>query len=304
MRALVNTANSSKPAEIRDVPEPTPASNEVVLEVRAAAINRGELRLLAGRPEGWRPGQDIAGVVVQRAADGSGPADGARVVALVDGAGWAERVAAPVSRLAVLPDAVSFEAAATLPIAGLTALRALRLGGSLLGSRVLVTGAAGGVGHFAVQLGARAGATVTAIVGRPERGEGLGALGAARVVVGTDGLEGPFDLVLESVGGASLAACIRCAAHGGTVVVFGNSSGEETPISFRNLGDAHVCGFHVYGSGDRPTFDEDLGTLASLIAAGDLDPQIGYEGSWRDPRPALDALRDRNVVGKAVLRID
>jgi NADPH:quinone reductase-like Zn-dependent oxidoreductase len=87
-------------------------------------------------------------------------------------------------------------------------------------------------------------------------------------------------------------------------VVFGNSSGEETSISFRNLGDAQIRGFHVYASGDRPTFGEDLGTLVSLIAAGDLHPQVGFEGSWRDPAPAFLALRDRNVNGKAVLRID
>src|SRR5206468_3423189 len=99
----------------------------------------GELRLMAGRPDGWRPGQDIAGAVVQAAADGTGPKEGDRVVALVDQAGWAERAAAPTSRIAVIPDNVSFEAAATLPVAGLTALRALRVGGSLLGKRVMVT---------------------------------------------------------------------------------------------------------------------------------------------------------------------
>jgi NADPH:quinone reductase-like Zn-dependent oxidoreductase len=151
---------------------------------------------------------------------------------------------------------------------------------------------------------ARTGASVTAVVGRSERGEGLATLGAEQVVVGTDDLQGPFDLALESAGGASLAACIRCCSQGGTVVVFGNSSGEETPISFRNLGDSRVRGFHVYSSGDRPTFGEDLGTLVSLIASGDLRPQVGYEGSWRDPRPAFEALRGRNVSGKAVLRID
>src|SRR5438132_11293254 len=143
MRALVNTANPDQSVEIRDVPEPSPAPNEAGVEVRAMAINRGELRLIAGRPDGWRPGQDIAGVVVQAAADGSGLRDGDRVVAMVDQAGWAERAAAPTSRLAVLPDNVSFEAAATLPVAGLTALRALRVRGPLLGRRVVATGAAG-----------------------------------------------------------------------------------------------------------------------------------------------------------------
>jgi NADPH:quinone reductase-like Zn-dependent oxidoreductase len=161
MRALVATGDSRTLLEMREVEEPAPSPNEALVEVRAVSINRGELRLLAARPEGWRPGQDVAGVV-RRAAQNGGPPEGTRVVGLVDQAGWAERVAAPLSRLAPLPEAVSFAAAATLPIAGLTALRALRLGGALLGRSVLITGATGGVGHLAVQLAARSGARVGA----------------------------------------------------------------------------------------------------------------------------------------------
>src|SRR6266851_10129885 len=145
MRALVATSDPLAPLEIRAVDEPSPEANQSLVEVRAVSINRGELRLLAARPAGWRPGQDIAGVVVQTAADGSGPPVGTRVVALVDQAGWAEQVGVPSSRLGVLPDGVSFAQAASLPVAGLTALRALRLGGMLLGRTVLVSGATGGV---------------------------------------------------------------------------------------------------------------------------------------------------------------
>src|SRR5437868_3474982 len=156
MRALVGTGgDSSGPVEMVEVDEPRASQSETVIEVKAMSINRGELRLLGSRARWWRPGQDVAGIVAQQAGDGSGPAVGTRVVALVDQAGWAERVAAPTSRIGVLPDNVSLGQAATLPVAGLTALRALRLGGTLLGRSVLVTGASGGVGHFAVQLAAR-----------------------------------------------------------------------------------------------------------------------------------------------------
>jgi NADPH:quinone reductase len=165
MRALIATgpANAATPLELREVEEPSPAPDESVVAVRAVSINRGELRLLSVRRRGWRPGQDIGGTVVTAAADGGGPAVGSRVVGLVDQAGWSERVAAPHSRVAVLPDGVSFAQAATLPVAGLTALRALRLGGTLLGRTVLVTGASGGVGHLAVQLAARPGTQVAGI---------------------------------------------------------------------------------------------------------------------------------------------
>ena len=145
MLALVATHNPENPVEMRDVPEPKPEPNEAIVEVHAFSLNRGELSLLANRPAGWRPGQDIAGVVIQQATDGSGPAAGTRVVGLVDGAGWSQRVAVRTTHLAALPDNMSFAAAAALPIAGLTALRTVRTGGSILGRRVLVTGAAGGV---------------------------------------------------------------------------------------------------------------------------------------------------------------
>lgn len=306
MRALVCTAKQERPAEIREVAEPEPSANQAVVAVRAVGINRGELRLLGMRPDGWRPGQDIAGVVVRAAADGTGPREGDRVVALVDQEGWAERAAASTSRLAALPASVSFPQAAALPVAGLTALRALRVGGSLLGRRVLITGASGGVGHFAIQLAARAGARVTALVSRPERASFATELGADEVVVGPAGLIGQFDVTLESVGGAVLAAAVQHNAEDGTVVMFGNSSGEPTPLSFRDFASARsrLYAFRVYASGEPPAFGEDLGTMAAFIAAGGLKPHIGFEGAWRDPLPALAALQDREFSGKAVLSLE
>ena len=235
MLAFVNTPSAPLPVELREVADPQPAADEALVEVHAFALNRGELFLLAMRPEGWRPGQDIAGVVVQAAADGSGPKAGTRVVALVDGGGWAQRVAAPTARMAALPDNVSFASAATLPVSGLTALRTVRLGGALLGRRVLITGAAGGVGSFAVQLAALAGAEVTGVVGRPERAAGLTERGATDTVSTTQEAEGVFDLILESAGGSSLAGAISKVAPGGTIVLFGNSSMQETPFNLANF---------------------------------------------------------------------
>ena len=87
MLAVVNTPSAPIPVELRKVGEPEPADDEAIVEVRAFSVNRGELALLGNRPEGWRPGQDIAGVVVKAAADGSGAKEGTRVVALVDGGG-------------------------------------------------------------------------------------------------------------------------------------------------------------------------------------------------------------------------
>ena len=101
------------------------------MQVRASTVNRGEFALLASRADGWRPGQDVAGVVATPAADGTGPRAGTRVVGPPEGAAWSQRVAIPVERLAVIDGAVPFETAATLGLAGLTALR---LAGSLAAS--------------------------------------------------------------------------------------------------------------------------------------------------------------------------
>jgi NADPH2:quinone reductase len=305
--ALVKTPSAPITVELRDVAEPEPAVDEAIVEVHTFSLNRGELPLLAGRPEGWRPGQDIAGVVVHAAADGSGPKEGTRVVALVESAGWAQRVAAPTARMAALADNVSFASAATLPIAGLTALRIVRHGGSLLGQRVLITGAAGGVGRFAVQLAALAGAEVTGVVGRPERATGLFERGAAAVVMNIQEAEGLFDLILESAGGPSLTGAISKVAPGGTIVVFGNSSREDTPISFSNFAGhagARLLAFFIYNSGTPASMGVDLATLISLVAAGKLTPEIGLEDSWRNLYRATTVLRDRNINGKAVFHVD
>lgn len=181
MLAIVNTPGGPEPVAIRDVPDPQPKPNEAVVAVHAFSLNRGELRLLQVRPEGWRPGQDIAGIVLKQAADGTGPAAGTRVVALCDWEGWAERAGVPSHRIAPLADKVSFAEAAALPVAGLTALRTLRHGEPLFGKRVLITGAAGGVGNLAVQLAARFGARVTAVVGNRERASVLDGLGAVDI---------------------------------------------------------------------------------------------------------------------------
>ena len=290
---------------MQEVDEPAAGEGEAIVEVRAFSLNRGELSLLAERP-GWRPGQDVAGVVAQPAASGEGPGAGARVVAAVDGAGWSERVAAPINRLAELPPSVGFSAAATLPVAGLTALRALREVGSLLGRRLLVTGASGGVGHFGVQLAALAGARVTAAAGNRERGAELVGLGAAEVVTYEEDLGGPFDAVLESVGGPVLEASLAALGPGGVVVLYGRASDQPAQITLRSFGGRHgvsIRSFFIYQTGVE-TFGRDLGYLAGLVGEGRLRPEVGLEASWREADRALAALRDRRVSGKAVLLFD
>src|SRR4051812_4071548 len=155
MQAVVSTPGGEGWAELREVPEPEPGPDELLVQVHAAGINRGELMLMQMR-ENFRPGQEIAGVVAD------GPRKGERVVGLADWHGWAEHAAVPEHRTVTLPDGIDFATAAALPMAGSTALNLMRLSGDLLGRNVTVTGASGGVGVIAPQLAQLAGANVTA----------------------------------------------------------------------------------------------------------------------------------------------
>jgi NADPH2:quinone reductase len=309
VRALVAAPGAPGGIELRDVPDPEPATNQALVEVRAVSLNRGEcITLRQQTEEGWRPGWDLAGIVVRQAVDGTGPATGARVVGWVNGGSWAERAAGRTDHMAELPVGLDFDVAATLPVAGLTALGTLARGGALLGKRVAITGAAGGVGRFAVQLADRGGAQVTAIVGRPERAEGLAELGADDVVVGFEPEGEPFDLVLEAAGGASLAASIARLAPEGIVVSFGNSSNQDVSFDPRVLyrkGGVRIEGFFITWELLQGRIgSKELSYLASLASTGELETRVDLRVSWRDAASAGDALLERRVAGKAVLTID
>jgi NADPH:quinone reductase-like Zn-dependent oxidoreductase len=289
---------------LREVPAPVPSASDVVVDVRAYAVNRGELNLLRMRPNGWMPGQDIAGVVAQAAANGTGPRQGARVVGAADQGGWSERAVAPTHRVAAIPDNVSFADAASLPVAGLTAIRALRTGGSLLGRRVLITGASGGVGIFAVQLAAVAGAHVTALVSGPHRADEVKSLGADAVLTTLDGMSDRFDLILDGVGGPLLVAAAQHLAPNGTIAAYGMASGEKSSLAFtdfRGATNGKLVAFFVYAT-DVQTFGEDLGYMARLIGQGRLRVP-GPRRDWKETRQAIELLRQRQATGKVVLTI-
>jgi NADPH:quinone reductase len=295
MRAL-----TTPDAAVADVPEPTPAPSEALVRVRAISINRGEIRSLALRDPGLVHGWDLSGVVERAAADGSGPSEGARVVGIMGMGAWAELVAVPTTGLAQLPDEVSFEQAAALPVAGLTPLKALDVAGNVLGRRVLITGASGGVGRFAIQLAKLAGAHVTAIA---RRQEGLAELGADEV---SDTIAGPrFDLVIDAVGGDTFGEAVQHLAPGGTLVSIAATVDSDVSFHPRDLYNG-ATGARIYG---LMIFDEhegakDFDRLLRLVADGRVDPQIDRVDSWANAADAIAAVKERRINGKVVLTVD
>ncbi|MEU5957867.1 zinc-binding dehydrogenase [Streptomyces sp. NPDC047525] len=301
MRALVVDHGEAGPVRFADVDEPVPSSDEALVEIGHIGLNFGELNYVRQWPAGAVHGHDAAGVVVRAASDGSGPPEGTRVALGMTSHAWAERVAVSPASLGTVPEGVDLADGAALGIAGVTALRVLRKR-SLLARDVLVTGASGGVGHFAVQLAALAGARVTALVGSPERAAGLRGLGADRVLTDLAGTEYRFDLVLDTVGGPLTAQAWSSLAEGGTIHVVGYSSGQDTTFASGALfGFGEPRSIATYG--DMTPTSGELTDLLGLMAAGRLSAPVGLRGSWQDVDDAVRALFERKVHGKIVLDV-
>lgn len=299
MRALLVTPGSPSGMALRDTADPVAGSGQVLVRISHASLNFGEAHT-AGSPEaaadtafGW----DAAGVVVAPARDDFGPTTGTRVVTFGYGGAWAQRRAVDTDELAVIPDTVDSATAAALPVAGVTALRALRASGPLLGRRVLITGASGGVGRFAIQLAALAGARVVASA---QRADGLAELGAHEVIPDLDDAD-EIDVVLDNVGGGQLVQAWGLLTPGGVIQSIGWTSGEPAAFPpYSTVGPSKSLTAFMAGTG----FGTDMAYLLDLVADGRLTVDIGWRGSWQRFDEAAAALLGRRVTGKAVLDID
>lgn len=191
-----------------------------------------------------------------------------------------------------------------MPVAGRTALRTVTLGVNLLGRRVLVTGAAGGLGRLQTQLAVLSGADVVAVTRRTGSHQALHAMGARVIVEQAADAEGLFDLVLDSVGGGHLVGSVSKVAPGGSIVLTRASDPEPATLSLLDFVGHENASIHAYFSYAQPgSVASDLAELVRLIAGGRLTPAVGLHRSWADTNRALGALAEGKVDGKAVLDV-
>lgn len=304
---------------LAELPIPAPRPDQVQVRVRATGLNAADVRIMRGdpllvrlafglrRPRQPVRGMDIAGTIAAIGTAVEGFAIGDEVVAEADGGGLAPLVAVAASRLALRPDAVAPDAAAALPLAGGTAAQALDRAG-VDGGRVLVIGASGGVGTFAVQLAALRGAEVWALCGAHSQQlvEGLGASRSFDYRQ-TDAADLPhawFDAIIEIAGSASLKTLVRLLAPGGTLVLVGGEGGRALGPIPRMLRAALMR--KGAGRRIRPlTATADAATLRELLeltAAGRLAPVIEHRFGFDEAQDALARQDSGRVVGKLVVR--
>lgn len=291
-----------------------PLPHQSLIKVTAFSLNRGEINIAQSPTSGGRSiGWDFVGVIENSAADGTGLKKGTRVV------GWrpemdafAEYVIGEHQFIAPIPDAVSDIQAATLPVAGLTALAAVDQGNRLVGNSALVTGVTGGVGYFALQLAKLSGARTVAQVRRSEQATFASNIGADAVVVTEDGSglegEGPYHLVVDGVGGQLFSSLLSVTAKGGTLVSYGSSESHEStvnlyPALFGNGGQRRIYGLTLYSEIEKEPSSAALTRLLNLVERDLLKLPETITSDWSETPHLAEDLLARKFTGKAVLTL-
>jgi NADPH:quinone reductase len=319
MQAWVISEIGRQP-ELTMAPMPVPGQGEALVRVVAVGLNFADLLMQDGtyqqRPRlPFIPGMEVSGVVVALGPDTIGPAPGTPVMAVCGHGGLAEALCLPVNRLVTLPDGMGHEEAAGFPIAFGTAYLALTLKAGLQPEEtLLVTGAAGGVGLAAVEVGKRLGARVIATARGDDRLAVAKAAGADHLISSeADNLKdqlralGGVDVVFDTVGGAGFDAALRACRPDGRILAIGFASGQvpQVPANLLLVKNLTVSGFWFGGYMDqRPQAVADsLGTLLRWRAEGALRPATPQVLPFDAFPGGLQLLRTRQGTGKLVVRV-
>jgi len=298
---------------IEEHPDPVPGTGEVLVRVRAAGLNGGDVAQLRGlypAPPGWPPdipGMELAGEVAALGARAERFALGQRVMAIVGGGAQAELSVVHERQLMEVPDVLDWPSAGGLPEVFTTAHDAVFTGAQLrTGERLLVHGAAGGVGTAAIQLARAAGAEVTATVRRPELRDGVAALGAK--VIEPEGFaeHGPFDAILELVGAPNLPEDMQALATQGRIAVIGVSAGARAELNLLALMGKRT---RIHGSTLRARPPEEKALCARLLehevlplfASGELRVPVAATFPLESAAEAYERFQAGAKLGKIVL---
>ena len=309
MRAIFTNPNSDQRLSIIETPIPTAAANEALIKVEAFSLNQGETRTALAASNHYIPGWDFAGVVVKGASDGSTPKEGTNVFGFIAQGSWAEYITAPGRQMAEIPEGVTIAQAASLPVAGTTALICLETIGSVTDRRILITGAAGGVGRFACQLAAMAGAKVFALSRRPNlaqqlQQDGVEAAGIFTTIADAKAA-GEYDVILDSIGGETLATAIVALAANGICVNFGNSARQPTTFDVRSSGWPFHRKTCIWLGREVPANCTPLlARLVDLVKQGRLHTPIHTELPWTNINEAAELLVQQRVNGKIILKVE
>ncbi len=323
MHAIVqDTYGGSDALRLGEVPDPAPKDAEIVVAVRAAALHIGDLMLMRGEPYIMRlgtglrrpkkriPGFDFAGVVESVGRDVSGVEIGNEVFGEANGGSCAEYVAVTAKTMAPKPAALTFAEAAAVPVSGVTALRGIRDAGKVkAGNRVLINGATGGVGIYAIQIAKALGAEVTAVCG-PANVELARKLGADHVIDYTrdDYTRGEarFDLILDNVANHSLANARKAVAAGGSYLSNSARSDGRWFGAVGRMMRAGASSMFVKKQG-RPFYSpvrrQDLLDLTELIQADKLHPVIDRTYPLAEVAAAMDYIAGGHASGKTVIKV-
>jgi len=304
MNAVVRDKSAPQLVAFKDIQQPSANDSQLLIKVEASSINRGELSLLNNRHDGWMPGQDFAGTVVASSSNKNDIEIGTRVVGLAQGGAWSEYLTVASTDATTLPEAVSFQEAAALPMAGLTAYRTIRKAGSLLGKSVLITAGGGGVGAYQTQIAALAGASVTSVIRDKELREKMRArLPGHEIISAIDKTSQQFDIIFESIGGEMLTDAIKKLKENGKIIMFGNTSEKKSSIDLFDFMPGHENGQLItYMSyADTAPIDKDLATLLDYVTAGSLQCLDLIEFPVKDIHEALAGLSDGSLKGKIIL---
>ena len=302
-----------------EVPDPVWKPGYVVIEVKAAGVNRADLLQVAGKyppPPGWPewPGLECAGIIAQAGPESRWKA-GDRVCALLGGGGYAEKVLVPEGMVMPLPEGCSFKEAACLPEVYTTALLNLvRLGELKKGETVFIQAGASGLGIAATQIAKLIGAKVVTTVGSPDKAEAAKKNGADAVInrkteaVDEILLQNPVDLALDCAGGALLGKCLPAMNPGGRWILVATLGRETTEIPLRVLLKKHlkVIGSTLRSRSDAET-SEILKQLVELVwpqvARGAIRPLIDAVFPMEKAAEAHQVLAQQKNIGKVVLTL-